>query len=97
MGFIDWHKNKKDHYEDVLDYAKARREEEARQQKDTMIRNWMGERLADPRYANVKSSDAMKLLVREYQVLKNEYATHIVSAQHQNDIDPECVCQLETA
>ena len=89
MGFIDWHKNKKDHYEDVLDYAKARREEEARQLKDKMIRNWMSERLADPRYANVRSSDAMKLLVREYQSLKNEYTTHVVSAQYQNDIDPE--------
>lgn len=89
MGFIDWHKNKKDHYEDVLDYAKARREEEARQQNDKMIRSWMGELLADPRYANVKSSDAMKLLVREYQSLKKEYTTHIVSAQHHRDIDPE--------
>ena len=89
MGFIDWHKNKKDHYEDVLDYAKARRKEEARQQNDKMIRSWMGELLADPRYANVKSSDAMKLLVREYQSLKKEYTTHIVSAQHHRDIDPE--------
>ena len=42
MGFIDWHKNKKDHYEDVLDYAKARREEEAEQLKDRQTRNWIG-------------------------------------------------------
>lgn len=89
MGFIDWHKNKKDHYEDVLDYAKARREEEARQQKDKMIRSWVGELLADPRYANLKSSDAMKLLVREYQSLKKEYMTHVVSIRNQNNIDPE--------
>ena len=72
MGFIDWHKNKKDHYEDVLDYAKARREEEAKQLKDRQIRNWIGNLLADSRYANVKSSDAMKLFVKEYQTLKKE-------------------------
>ena len=79
MGFIDWHKNKKDHYEDVLDYAKARREEEARQQRDKQIRCWMGELLADPRYANVKSSDTIKLLVREYLSLKKEYDAFVTS------------------
>lgn len=36
MGFIDWHK--KDHYEDVLDYAKARREEQQKLQRDKEIR-----------------------------------------------------------
>lgn len=89
MGFIDWHKNKKDHYEDVLDYAKARREEEARQQNDKMIRSWMGELLADPRYANVKSSDAMKLFVKEYQALKKGYTTYVSSTTHEKDIDSD--------
>lgn len=88
MGFIDWHKNKKDHYEDVLDYAKERREEEARRQKDKQIRCWMGELLSDPRYANVKSSDAIKLLVKEYISLKKEYAAFMNSCYPlENGID----------
>ncbi len=89
MGFIDWHKNKKDHYEDVLDFAKARREEEAKQLKDKQIRNWMGNLLADSRYANVKSSDAMKLLVKEYQALKKGYATYVSPTTHEKDIDSD--------
>ena len=89
MGFIDWHKNKKDHYEDVLDYAKARREEEARQEKDKQIRSWMSVLLADSRYANVKSSDAMKLLVKEYLSLKKDYTSFVASCPHSEvSIDP---------
>lgn len=89
MGFIDWHKNKKDHYEDVLDYAKARREEEAKQLKDRQIRNWIGNLLADSRYANVKSSDAMKLFVKEYQTLKKEYSMYVSSPLPGIDVDTD--------
>lgn len=89
MGFIDWHKNKKDHYEDVLDYAKARREEEARLLKDKQIRNWMGNLLEDSRYANVKSADAMKLLVKEYQALKQDYSMYVSSPRLEKDVDAD--------
>lgn len=83
MGFIDWHKNKKDHYEDVLDYAKAQREEEDRSRKDRLIRQRMGEMLGEPRYAGIKPAEVLRLLICEAQALKNTYM-ELAGFQRQN-------------
>lgn len=87
MGFIDWHKNKKDHYEDVLDYAKARREEEQKLLRDKEIRKWVGELLGDPRYSGIKSADAMKLFIREYQALRKTYIESFLNRQGEIDLE----------
>lgn len=87
MGFIDWHKNKKDHYEDVLDYAKARREEEQKLQRDKEIRKWVSELLGDPRYSSIKSTDAIKLFVREYQAVRKIYLESFLNQQSVIDLE----------
>lgn len=73
MGFIDWHGTKEDHFDDVLEYAKDRQKEEIRAQEEKAIRKWMGDKLGDPRYGQIKSTDCVKLLAREYIALDQLY------------------------
>ena len=73
MGFIDWHGTKEDHFEDVLEYAKDRKKEEIRAQEEKVIRKWMGDKLGDPRYGQIKSTDCVKLLAKEYIALDQLY------------------------
>lgn len=89
MGFIDWHGNKEDHFEDVLDYAKERIKEEEYAQRDKIIRAWMGKLLGKSEYSQYKSSDAMKLFVKEYILQKKAYS-ELVCHEHgqEKKIDP---------
>lgn len=90
MGFIDWHKNKKDHYEDVLDYAKARREEEIIREKDKKIRKRISDLIGNPGYFGMASSDVMRSLIREYSALKSLYAECTNSQNpHENRLDSD--------
>lgn len=89
MGFIDWHGNKEDHFEDVLDYAKERIKEGEYAQRDKSIRAWMGKLLGKSEYSQLKSSDAMKLFVKEYILQKNAYS-ELICREHgkERKIDP---------
>lgn len=80
MGFIDWHGTKEDHFEDVLEYAKDRKKEEIRAQEEKIIRKWVGDKLGDSRYGQIKSTDCVKLLAREYITLDQLYTDMIRTA-----------------
>ena len=85
MGFIDWHGTKEDHFEDVLEYARDRQKEELRVREEKVIRRWIGEKLGDSRYAQLKSADTVKLLAREYMALDRIYADLCRSAGNRED------------
>lgn len=80
MGFIDWHGNKEDHYEDVLEYAKERQTERIRAENDRLIRIWFSEKLGSDRFATMQSPDVMKLLIKEYMGLDRMYTEWIRGA-----------------
>lgn len=84
MGFIDWHGTKEDHFDDVLEYAKNRKREEIRAQEEKIIRKWMGDRLGDSRYGQIKSTDCVRLLAREYIALDQLYMDMIRSVNSGN-------------
>lgn len=84
MGFIDWHGTKEDHFDDVLEYAKDRKREEIRAQEEKIIRKWMGDRLGNSRYGQIKSTDCVRLLAREYIALDQLYMDMIRSVNSGN-------------
>ncbi|WP_448783959.1 hypothetical protein [Blautia sp.] len=84
MGFIDWHGTKEDHFDNVLEYAKDRKREEIRAQEEKIILKWMGDRLGDSRYGQIKSTDCVRLLAREYIALDQLYMDMIRSVNSGN-------------
>lgn len=77
MGFIDYHGNKENHYEDVVEFAKMRQEEEMRRMEEAQIRKWFGEKLGDLRYSKLESSTLIKYMMREYQMMFRVYGDMI--------------------
>lgn len=53
MGFIDYQGTKENRYTDVLEFAKAQQEEEARRLEDEKVGKWVTESIGDARYVGM--------------------------------------------
>ncbi len=69
MGFIDYQGTKENRYDDVLEFAKAQQEEEARRLEDARVNQWLSEILKDGRYVGLELSDLIKYIIVRYRKL----------------------------
>lgn len=69
MGFIDYQGTKENRYDDVLEFAKAQQEEEARRLEDAKVNQWLSEILKDGRYVGLELSDIIKYIIVRYRKL----------------------------
>ena len=86
MGFINWNGNKEEHYNDVVEFARMRQEEERRRIEEKQIRTWFGDKLGHPGYAKIESGDLIKYMVVDY---KKMY--HIFKTANENISDTACI------
>lgn len=73
MGFIDYHGNKEDRYQDVLEYARAQQEEELRRREDEKVNKWLIGKIKDNRYISISINDLMKYIIVRYRSMKSVY------------------------
>lgn len=69
MGFIDYQGTKENRYTDVLEFAKAQQEEEARRLEDEKVGKWVTESIGDARYVGMAITDVMKYIIVLYRKL----------------------------
>ena len=69
MGFIDYQGTKENRYTDVLEFAKAQQEEEARRLEDEKVGKWVTESIGDARYVGMTIIDVMKYIIVLYRKL----------------------------
>lgn len=69
MGFIDYQGTKENRYTDVLEFAKAQQEEEARRLEDEKVGKWVTESIGDARYVGMTITDVMKYIIVLYRKL----------------------------
>ncbi len=69
MGFIDYHGTKEDRYSDVLEFAKAQQEEEARRLQDEKVAKWVAKILEDSRYNGISVNDLIRYIIVRYKNL----------------------------
>ncbi len=72
MGFIDYQGTKENRYTDVLEFAKAQQEEEARRLADARVAKWLTESLKDSRYADLALNDLIKYIIVKYRKLQEQ-------------------------
>lgn len=65
MGFIDWHGNKTDHYDDVVEFAKMKEIIEAENFGTLEKKKTDAEFFQCPELASLNTSDVLKLLLKE--------------------------------
>lgn len=85
MGFIDYQGTKENRYTDVLEFAKAQQEEEARRLADARVAKWLTESLKDSRYADLALNDLIKYIIVKYRKLQ-EQKEILVSKQEDSDL-----------
>ena len=69
MGFIDWHGNKEDHYDEVIEFAKIKEVMEAENFGSQMKKKADAEFFGVPEVAALRTSDMLKLLVKEQRAI----------------------------
>lgn len=69
MGFIDYHGNKEERYDDVLEYARAQYEKERRRLEDQKAARWMNEILKDNRYSELDVNEILKCIIVRFRNL----------------------------
>lgn len=72
MGFIDYQGTREDRYTDVLEFAKAQQDEEARRLADARVSKWLTESLKDSGYAELTLNDLIKHIVFRYRKLAEQ-------------------------
>lgn len=65
MGFIDWHGNKQDHYQEVLAFAKMKERMSTENFGSQMKKKSDAEFFGTPELASLQTKDILKLLVKE--------------------------------
>ena len=69
MGFIDWHGNKENHYDEVIEFAKMKEIMEAENFGSQMKKKADAEFFEVPEVAALRTSDMLKLLVKEQRAI----------------------------
>jgi len=69
MGFIDWHGNKENHYDEVIEFAKMKEIMEAENFGSQMKKKADAEFFGVPEVAALRTSDMLKLLVKEQRAI----------------------------
>lgn len=87
MGFIDYQGTKENRYTDVLEFAKAQQEEEARRLESARITKWLAESLKDSRYAELTLNDLIKYIIVKYRKLAEQKEILISEQEEQEIID----------
>lgn len=70
MGFIDYSGTKEDRYSDVLEFAKAQQEEEARRLEDEFVGKAVAKIIGDARYTTIDIGDLIKYVIVKYKTLR---------------------------
>ena len=65
MGFIDWHGNKQDQYEDILEFAKMKEKMEADNFGSQMKKKADAKFFGVPELLSMESDEILKLLLKE--------------------------------
>lgn len=69
MGFIDWHGNKKDHFEDILEFAKMKEQMEADNFGSQMRKKAEASLFGVPELLSMETEEILKLLLKEKKSL----------------------------
>ena len=90
MGFIDYHGKKEDRYTDVVEFAKSQQEEEKRRVSDEKAAKWISEFLGDSTFRELNVREIIKVIIREYRLLKDEYE-QLLKGSDGTGINSECI------
>ncbi len=69
MGFIDYHGNKEDRYDDVVDFAHMQQEEDFLRKEDERIRKWLESLSIRGNLSEVTIADLLRNIIIKYQDL----------------------------
>jgi len=69
MGFIDYHGTKENRYTEVVEYAEAQQEEEARRKEDVKVAKWLTILSEEENYSTLTINETLKLLIAQYKKL----------------------------
>ena len=72
MGFIDYQGTKENRYTDVLEFAKAQQEEEAKRLEDEKVGKWVAQYIGDSRYSGININDLIKYIIVRYRNLSDK-------------------------
>lgn len=73
MGFIDWHGNKQDHYQEVLAFAQMKERLNTENFGSQMKKKADAEFFGTPELASLKTKEVLKLLVKEQKTMGRIY------------------------
>lgn len=73
MGFIDWHGNKQDHYQEVLAFAQMKERMNTENFGSQMKRKSDAEFFGIPELASLQTKEVLKLLVKEQKIMERLY------------------------
>lgn len=72
MGFIDYQGTKENRYTDVLEFAKAQQEEEAKRLEDEKVGKWVAKYIGNSRYSGINLNDLIKYIIVRYRNLSDK-------------------------
>ncbi len=93
MGFIDYHGNKEDRYDEVLDYAHAQQEEDWKRKQSAKIKKWLIDLTGDGRLSDLYIQDLLKTVIARYKELWNSGKDLIGKTEELQGLSPERLWQ----
>ncbi len=91
MGFISYHGEKEDRYSEVLEYSRARQEEEWKKSEEERISKWLKELTGDDKLAHLNIQELLKLILSQYKALNNAYSTVVNTGEMPAGCDMDCL------
>lgn len=91
MGFISYHGEKEDRYSEVLEYSRARQEEELKKSEEERISKWLKELTGDDKLAHFNIQELLKLILSQYKALKDSYCSIVDAGEIPSGCDTACL------
>ena len=91
MGFISYHGEKEDRYSEVLEYSRARQEEEWKKSEEERISKWLKELTGDDKLAHFNIQELLKLILSQYKALKDSYCSIVDAGEILSGCDTACL------
>lgn len=91
MGFISYHGEKEDRYSEVLEYSRARQEEEWKKSEEERISKWLKELTGDDKLAHFNIQELLKLILSQYKALKDSYCSIVEAGEIPSGCDTACL------
>lgn len=91
MGFISYHGEKEDRYSEVLEYSRARQEEEWKKNEEERIASWLKDLTDDDKLAHLNLQELLKLIISQYGALSEKYKLILDSGELPSGCDSVCL------